>query len=72
MALQYLFSFAMESLAVLYYYSSGQTEYKQWVLSDNNEQIGSLYIGDEYLKQSIWQKQAEFLMAAGVELATIT
>lgn len=39
---------------------------------DNNEQIGSLYIGDEYLKQSIWQKQVEFLMAAGVEPATIT
>jgi hypothetical protein len=72
MALQYLFSFAMESLVVLYSYSSEQTEYKQSMLGDNNEQIGSLYIGDEYLKQSIWQKQVEFLMAAGVEPATIT
>jgi hypothetical protein len=56
MNLQYLFSFAVESLAVLYSYSSEQTEGKQSMLSDNNEQIGSLYIEDEYFKQSIWQK----------------
>lgn len=62
----------MGSLAVLCSYSSEQTEYKQSVLGDNNEQIGSLYIWDEYLKQSIWQKQAEFLTAAGMEPATIT
>jgi len=35
------------------------------VLGDNNEQIGSLYIGDEYFKQSIWQKLVESLTAAG-------
>jgi len=35
------------------------------VLGDNNEQIGSLYIGDEYFKQSICQKQVESLKAAG-------
>lgn len=72
MNLQNLFSFAVESLAVLYSYSSEQTECKQSVLGDNNEQIGSLYIGDEYFKQSIWQKQAEFLTAAGAEPAAIT
>jgi hypothetical protein len=57
---------------VLYSYSSEQTECKQSVLGGNNEQIGSLYIGDEYFKQSIWQKQAESLTAAGVVPAAIT
>jgi hypothetical protein len=36
------------------------------VLSNNNEQICSAYIEDEYFKQSnVCKKQAEFIAAAG-------
>ncbi|MCP6508572.1 hypothetical protein NL478_27790, partial [Klebsiella pneumoniae] len=59
-------------LTVLYYYSSEQTACKQLALSDNNEQIGSFYIEDEYFKQSILAKTGGIPYSCRVKPAAIT